>query len=450
MPGRPRRPSDRPTPLRTAMGCLTTLVLVSILPLGIFYVYFLSDARPGGPMERGVAPLAGAARNAPVAADARPADVPAAGVPPAAGVAPPVAAAGPDEERDIERAAAASGATATSVLQQQLVDGKARQRRAIATYVEVKRALDEWADELAAWQNTGPPLLTSDAGKRIAADATLTRRFRAVFDQERPTSEQLAVARAAASDLISPIQEALSNPDDASLPNEVIVKALREIQGQVRKARDELRTATEQVRAMLAQAGPGAGPKTLEEVITAQALKDAEARTTLNLAEVKKGEEDGTRQIAEEKAKAALAAKKREAESIRAEDEKQAQAARMALLRQKARSPDVRRYLGPFLASGFSQPKTGGSHGVIFDRFGDEGPMSLSRIRNAGGLDKGERGLMTLHRIASSQYNDRTVKWNFGLFLSEFSPDSMRFIKTAQDLLIELGDALVEEGMLAK
>ncbi|MFN8390171.1 MAG: hypothetical protein U0136_07780 [Bdellovibrionota bacterium] len=109
----------------------------------------------------------------------------------------------------------------------------------------------------------------------------------------------------------------------------------------------------------------------------------------------------------------------------------------------------MKRYLAPFLATGFSQPKAAGGNTASFDRTGDEGPMSLTRIRNAGGLNKGEKGILALHRIASSPYNDRTVKWNFGLFLSEFSPDSMRFIKNAQELLIELGGALVEEKMRA-
>ncbi|MFN8390169.1 MAG: hypothetical protein U0136_07770 [Bdellovibrionota bacterium] len=38
--------------------------------------------------------------------------------------------------------------------------------------------------ELSAWQKDGPSVLKSDDGKRIAADESLTRKFRAVVNEE--------------------------------------------------------------------------------------------------------------------------------------------------------------------------------------------------------------------------------------------------------------------------
>ena len=76
--------------------------------------------------------------------------------------------------------------TAASVQRQQLTAAKFKQRQLIATFGEVKRALDEWDTELAAWEKTGPPLLKSDEGKKLASDPALVKRFRVVADLDRP------------------------------------------------------------------------------------------------------------------------------------------------------------------------------------------------------------------------------------------------------------------------
>ncbi|MFN8390170.1 MAG: hypothetical protein U0136_07775 [Bdellovibrionota bacterium] len=57
--------------------------------------------------------------------------------------------------------------------------------------------------------------------------------------------------------------------------------------------------------------------KTLEEAIAAQIRQDANARTEFIAAEVKKAEDEGDKKIAEEKAKAALAEKQRQAGAVR-------------------------------------------------------------------------------------------------------------------------------------
>lgn len=444
----PFRPANRPSKLSEAIGYIVRFAWLAVVFFGVYYLYNMAAGGPKAPAE---ARNANATQAQLSTADAArpPAPEPA---PPEANVnapQPPQVAA-----RDIEQA------TAGSVERQQLAAGKFKQRQAVALFEETKAAFDEWEKELSAWRSEGPSLLTSADGRRIAADQTLIKQFRTVLAQQRPTEGQLSAAKAGASELIAPVREALANPADASVPGTELVTSLHELQDQARKARDELHTATEQMRAILAHAGPEKAQSTLQEAMAAQVREEAEARTDAITAEVKKAEEIGNKKIAEEKAKAALAEKQQQAERIRADaerqaraakaaEEQQAQAAKMALLRQKAHSPEVHRYLAPFLASGFSQPNHTGGNSVIFNRTADEGPMSLTRIRNVGGLDKTQDGIKALNWIASSDYNDRTVKWNFGMFLHQLTPDTMRFIKRSQELLIELGDALVEEKMLA-
>lgn len=438
-PTRPRfTPASHANDVQQRIGCLFRLGLVVVVLFAVYYLFSLAN---GPPKDVAQAPAPNQERPQPST------ESPAAHAPPAVASKPPTYIPVPQPPTD--DAQSIETATAASIQRQQLAAGKVKQRQVIALYDELARALDAWEGELAAWQKAGPVLLKNEAGKRIAADETLTRQFRALLAQELPTRDQLAAARTAAADLVAPVREAEKDPNDASFPNDGIVKGLDDIRSQARKSRDELRQATEQVQAILAKAGGAAGQKPLQEVIAAQTREDAEARSAAITAAVMKADEKGTKRIAEEKANAALAQKEQQAESIRVEAERQAQAAKMATLRKKARSQEVRKYLAPFLAVGFSQPHHAGGNDVIFDKTGDEGPMSLTRIRNVGGLDKGGNGVQTLAWIGSSLYNDRSTKWNFNVALNGLSSDSIRFVKTAQDLLNELGEALVEEKMLA-
>src|SRR3954447_15150679 len=68
-------------------------------------------------------------------------------------------------------------ATTASISRQALTVAKFNQRQLLAVYDEVNRAFAEWEKELAAWEKEGPPLLTSEDGKRVAADGAQVKRF---------------------------------------------------------------------------------------------------------------------------------------------------------------------------------------------------------------------------------------------------------------------------------
>ena len=81
--------------------------------------------------------------------------------------------------------------TAASIQRQQLSTAKFRQRQVIATYDEATRALKVWETEADAWEKTGPPLVKSEDGKRLARDQSLVKRYRVVMNQEVPIRESL-------------------------------------------------------------------------------------------------------------------------------------------------------------------------------------------------------------------------------------------------------------------
>ncbi len=258
-------------------------------------------------------------------------------------------------------------------------------------------------------------------------------------------------------------QDAANSSEDASIPPEDITTHLREIRTRARKARDDVRGAREQMQALLAEAGDTSGGQTLQEAIRLQEQEEASKRNALIEAKVKTAEEEGNRTVAEERAKAALGAKQREADSIRERSEtaraKAAQEAaeRKALalkeqLQRKTRGDDVRHYLGAFMAHGYSQP--GGFTGnkrALLKKVGYEGPVSFSALKGTGALDQGRGGLELLAQVGSATTgngNDRP-SWGFNGDATYWNPETFRFLQKAQDLLNELGPTMVEMKLLA-
>ena len=229
----------------------------------------------------------------------------------------------PDAAQSVELA------TAASVHRQQLTTAKFKQRQAIAAFDELTRDLAGWEGELTAWRNEVTPLLKSEEGKRVASSADLTRRFRAVLNQDRPGSEAIAVAKRQAEELISPVRESLANAEDAAPPSDDIVTTVRGLQTQARNARERYRQGRETVKALLSGA-TAAGAKTLEQAIAQADQEDSLERATAVEAEAKKARDEGTRLIAQEQAKLITTESEAEAQRLRDEAAKKKQASELA------------------------------------------------------------------------------------------------------------------------
>lgn len=241
--------------------------------------------------------------------------------------APPQAAQfTPDASQSVELA------TAASIHRQQLTAAKFKQRQAIAAFDELTRDIEAWEKERTAWQSEIPPLLKNEEGKRIAAEPALTRRFRAVYKQELPSGESIAAARRQAEELISPVRESLANAEDAAPPSEDIVKTIRELQTQVRNSREQYRQARESVSTLFVGASDP-GPRTLEDALLNADHYDSLQRLATIEAEEKKARDEGTRLIAEERAKLIAVESEAAAQLLRDEAAKKKQASDQAAAR---------------------------------------------------------------------------------------------------------------------
>jgi len=185
------------------------------------------------------------------------------------------------------------------------------------------------------------------------------------------------------------------------------------------------------------EAAQKAKDEELVRIINAQLEKEiAELRGQAGLAEAEV-------KVAEAAATAKKTEKELEAERIAAETEKNR-------LREKAKSREVATALAPFVGKGYWQPGRAQP-----DR--DAAGISLTAIKAEGALDPSPTGMRQLYHIGANPKNDRPGGWSkddrmVGKPLEAWlknKPGARDTARKAQDLLLELGDVLVEVGLLS-
>ena len=181
--------------------------------------------------------------------------------------------------------------------------------------------------------------------------------------------------------------------------------------------------------------------------------------------DAQEAEKKGDEAIAEEQAQQAATAKAQEL--IRLKElgaiQKKADEERLVTEKKEAdlnrrrafvRSAEGRRqidtYLQPFITPGYTQPTS--VVGIGAEKSTKKGPVSLSRLQAAGLLKDDVRTLLVLALVVNTALNDRP-HWTLDsplLTPATLSPSTIEFLKSAQSLLRDYGDAMVEEGLLSK
>ena len=109
--------------------------------------------------------------------------------------------------------------------------------------------------------------------------------------------------------------------------------------------------------------------------------------------------------------------------------------------RKKAQEPQVKAKLGPFLTPGHWTPG-----GMTYDAK----PHSYSMLAGHGALDPSIEGMQKLMDIAYDPADRERPRWRFGGSVRYWrnKPSAVESVKEAQQLLIELGEVMVELKML--
>lgn len=284
--------------------------------------------------------------------------------------------------------------------------------------------------------------------------------------------------------------EAWLNGQLASLDRTTDVSATPTLKSRIDAYRAELRQAWIDAQTRGREAAREAAQPVMEEnariAELERALQEAELKLALARQEAEQQRIDFEMRMQQQQIelRERLAASQREMEERLAEIERQnqlAEAERMRrdaeagaearAIRQDARrvelvakcnSPEVQADLAPFLAEGTWQPGDPRPNMRI-----DSTPMSLSKLRAFGALDQDIDGIKNMLNVAnnlgctpkangpnglrgSSHIDTQRPKWGYPRKFDDLSSNDIAEIRRVQLLLIELGDTLVEEGMLAR
>ncbi|TWU62565.1 hypothetical protein V7x_43000 [Crateriforma conspicua] len=114
---------------------------------------------------------------------------------------------------------------------------------------------------------------------------------------------------------------------------------------------------------------------------------------------------------------------------------------------------DVKRYLQPFTAPGYLQPKSD-RNAWDTERTVDAKPVSLARLKRLGALDDTMEGLERLYIFGGGKnpvLNNSRPLGSFPQYWAQHlsKPEVQRAVKRAQQLLRDHGQALVEEQLLS-
>jgi hypothetical protein len=119
-------------------------------------------------------------------------------------------------------------------------------------------------------------------------------------------------------------------------------------------------------------------------------------------------------------------------------------------LLKKAKTNEVRQALAPFLTPGYHQPFRYAAGAMGMGRAVKKEPISLSKLQAVGALEQTIKGLQELADVACHKDDDLRPRWGCGAYAPWWSAGQQEMIQKAQDLLIELGPVMVEEGLLAR
>ena len=314
-------------------------------------------------------------------------------------------------------------------------------------------------------------LITGEAGKKVAANPALVKRYLAVSEQMLPAANAGGKAKQALAEIVEPLKAAQANAADVS----AVPEDLRPLMEKHLKAAQEAALAyeklTDELQAIVADAPAEPGKQTLEEAVRQVKLDEARQRTQMIEATREEARKKGDQSLAEEQAKQEASAKAAELARLKevGKIQEETAAKRLAAAKEAAnldqqqvvlqqkrafvRSPEGRRqietYLQPFIAPGYAQPAE--QYWGPVDKTTKKGPVSLSRLRTAGALSDDVKGLFNLGRAANHDGNDRP-HWQLEALLADYklSPRTIEYLKAAQTLLVEYGDAMIEEGLLAR
>jgi hypothetical protein len=363
----------------------------------------------------------------------------------------------------------------TGAEKERLMRAENRQQDVLRQARAATNSLENLLAEIKELNAGAAALRSNEDGKRVALHPDLIERARLFYDV------QLRDAPAAA-DVIPHLeaarrieQQVLSQQGTAYEPAPDILESARNAaasaeqdRGKVGQLRTYLAALVQESRSKHTEAKLTAGSPILEEAIKAKVTAAAavaqqrlvdqttdaqqQAVQTVADAEAKRIIEEANQKAAKilaeaEEKKAAwerqriLADADQKKKDADTEDERQRKLreARMVELRRKASDPQVQAKLAPFTTPGYWQ---------ISHTSRDLKPISFTALKTYGALETNTLGMNKLAVLVWTSSDKVRPRWDINPQLYSRYPATVERLKQLQDLLVELGPALVQMKLL--
>jgi hypothetical protein len=392
--------------------------------------------------------------------------------------------------------------------EQQTLEAKQTRAQLLRSAQDTLQALRTLAQQATSFSTKMETLLDSDAGKRVARDGVRFTTYINLQDYPAATMNEVTLKTDAASALLNRLQLAEEGPDVGFVPSAKTQQEVDDLQiwaktkltilenqtatldTITRTAPQDidlaqtkpLRTAVEECKAQWsmmvaeyqARGQKLASPNAKETILLAayQAKLDranAEAQRIIDTtqATIDKMKQEFEVALLQQKQQAAqeLSAARQQYEDKLAQiqrSEKAAQTDRTiqdrtaalnrdakvaAMDRQElialAKSPEVQQLLAPFITPGYSQPR---QRQPTYDKM----PVSLNVLKTLGALRPTSDGLKALLDCGMTKADRERPRWSFHPRYLDLTPGEHEKLRQAQEYLIQLGDIMVELGMLSQ
>lgn len=337
--------------------------------------------------------------------------------------------------------------------EQSAVEDRQRQEIALTKdrLLEAKRrgegglaAVDDLDSQLDQWNREVPPLLTNEAGQKLATSADNLRAFKALYEKPRASKPMANGLRTEIEALLAPIHQALAtetpgHAGSADFSDRIQVKTeeAEKLASQLRKTRESIQNLV-----VLTSAVPPS-PKTLQQALADMGLDDAQQEAVLIAQTEKTTRDAAAAELANARKLLVETELLREKKAI----ESQAAAERARLEHEKnleeAQTTQVQNKLRFFLTEGYYQPDR-----ESYIKTVEPHPISYSRLLSYGALEPTNEGLGRLLYVVTNFPNDLRTKSSLPNYMNGLSPQQTQQLVEMQDYVRRLGDAMVELKLL--
>lgn len=342
---------------------------------------------------------------------------------------------------------------------EELAVAMSRVEAALGQCDRCRAKLDRLAGFVAGWGALTKGIETNDDGRRLAATEVGVRTYLEVANPADgyATDGSLARLRERLRLLEAIPKAAKEGQDRGYLASDTWTADIARLEGDAVREAVKLEQASGLLTSLL-DANPKAVPAAPTLAAALATLKKKLFDEKLAVITVKEAEATraGNERVAEARKLAVETEKKLEAKKALEEAATKEDMAKKEKLRVKAKSDEVRKYLGHFFTESYYQPTkidTSYPH-LAVERTDKKQAVSYTRLVGLGVTADGLKGQYAMNMASGARGSSSSANYDRPLIKAPAEPndwtnDKHEFLQKACELIKELGPILVEEGLLA-